>query len=191
MWKIINSFEDYEISDMGEIKSLKNGMEKILKPQLAKRGYYIINLCKNGSVYHKTIHRLVAQAFIPNPDNKPCIDHINGCRIDNRVCNLRWCTQKDNLNYEIAKKNISKAHKGKVLTDEHKKKISESNKGKPKPHFEKRIDQYTIDGTYIKTWKSTMDIERSLGFIHNNISSVCKGKYKQAYGFKWKYNGVD
>lgn len=191
MWKIINSFEDYEISDMGEIKSLKNGMEKILKPQLAKRGYYIINLCKNGGVYHKTIHRLVAQAFIPNPDNKPCIDHINGCRIDNRVCNLRWCTHKENLNYEIAKKNISKAHKGKVLTDEHKKKISESNKGKPKPHFEKRIDQYTIDGTYIKTWKSTMDIERSLGFIHNNISSVCKGKYKQAYGFKWKYNGVD
>ena len=191
MWKIINSFEDYEISTDGEVKSHKGGKEVILKGSYGSNGYYTVGLCKNGKIHTKSIHRLVAEHFIDNPNNYSCIDHINGVRTDNRSCNLRWCSHKDNSNYEIAKKNMSKAHKGKVLTEEHKNKISKSNKGKPKPHFEKRIDQYTIDGTYIKTWKSTMEIERSLGFIHNNISSVCKGKYKQAYGFKWKYNGID
>lgn len=189
MWKVINNFEDYQVSDLGEIKSLKFGEEKILKPQKLNSGYLYVYLCKDGAVYHKTIHRLVAEAFIENVDNKPCIDHINTIRTDNRVENLRWCTHKENCNYEITVKRMSEAHKGKKLSEEHKGKISNALKGKEKPHFEKGVDQYTIDGDFIKSWKSTMDIERQLGFKHNNISSVCNGKYKQAYGFKWKYNG--
>lgn len=188
MWKTIKNFEDYEVSDLGEIKSLKFGEEKILKPQKLKSGYLFVNLSKDGAVYKKTVHRLVAEAFIDNPDIKPCIDHINGNRKDNRSSNLRWCTQKENCNYEIAVKRMSEAHKGKKHTEEQKRKMSEAHKGKSKPHFEKRIDQYTLDGEFIKTWKSTMEIERTLGFRHNNISNVCVGKYQQAYGYKWKHH---
>lgn len=187
MWKTINNFEDYEVSDLGEIKSLKTSEGKILKPQKLNSGYLFVNLCKNGAIYHKTVHRLVAEAFIENPENKPFIDHINGIRNDNRVCNLRWCTHKENMNFELCRKRMSDAKKGKVLSEETKRKMSEAHKGESKPHFEKRINQYTLDGEFIKTWKSTMEIERTLGYIHNNISNACKGKLKTAYGHKWSY----
>lgn len=189
MWKTINNFEDYQVSDMGEVKSLKYGEEKILKPQTLGTGYLSVGLCKDGAVYHKNIHKLVAETFIPNPDSKPFIDHINGNRQDNRISNLRWCTHKENMNFELCRKRMSEAHKGKVLSEETKRKMSEAHKGQLQPHSEKKIDQYTIDGVFIKTWKSTMEIERNLGYIHNNITAACKGKLKTAYGFKWKYNG--
>lgn len=86
--KAIKGYEDYLISDTGMVYSLKS--QKYLKPWKGTHGYYQVTLCKNGSNYHKCVHRLVAEAFIENPNNKPTVDHINRDKADNRVENLRW-----------------------------------------------------------------------------------------------------
>lgn len=92
MWKDID--DNYEISNNGWVLSKRKGI--ILKPVDDQRGYFIISLGNYGR--GKKIHQLVARAFIPNPENKPVVDHINGDRYDNRVENLRWATHKENSN---------------------------------------------------------------------------------------------
>jgi hypothetical protein len=100
---IINDYPNYEISNKGRVYNNKTGV--LLKPRKDANGYYYVNLCKNGKQKHFCIHRLVAIAFIPNPKNLPCIDHINRIRTDNRLENLRWCSYSEN--------NINKLQKSK------------------------------------------------------------------------------
>lgn len=92
----IKGFEDYQITDDGRVWSKKTN--KWLKTLVNSKGYLFIHLCNGGLVQNKLMHRLVAETFIDNPDNKPCIDHINTVKTDNRVENLRWCTNKENHN---------------------------------------------------------------------------------------------
>lgn len=100
-WKTIDGYRGlYKISNKGEIKSLISNT--ILKPCIVN-GYERVNLYKKSEIKQFKVHRLVAIAFIPNPENKPCIDHINGDRVDNRVENLRWVTHKENANNLITK----------------------------------------------------------------------------------------
>lgn len=99
-WKHTHIFpNEYLVSSEGEVKSVRTG--KVLKPTTDKDGYLYYVLCVNGN--RKTIkaHRLVASAFIPNAENKPAIDHINGIKTDNRVSNLRWVTNQENTNNPI------------------------------------------------------------------------------------------
>jgi len=101
----IEGYPNYTINRNGDVKNTKTG--RILKPAL-RTGYYIVDLSKDGNRKIFTIHRLIALAFIPNPDNKPNIDHINRIRTDNRLENLRWCTQKENCNnFPMLKTNTS------------------------------------------------------------------------------------
>ena len=117
----------YEVSNLGRVKI--NGV--IITPQMWGNYY---RLCG------KHLHRIVAELFVPNPENKPCVDHINTDRSDNRAENLRWVTTKENNNNPLTKQHLSETQHGKVLTAEHKRKISEARKGnsnfKGKTHSE-------------------------------------------------------
>lgn len=166
IWKDIEGFEKlYQVSNLGNIKSLiKN---KLLNPIKLKNGYLYVNLYKNGIPKRYYIHRLVAETYIPNPDNLDQINHKNEIKTDNRVENLEWCTIKYNMNYGTLKKRM----------------IETKTK-----QCGKKISQYDLRGNYIKTWDSIHEIERVLKIPHQNIIRCCKGKVKTAGNYIWKYN---
>ena len=178
IWKDIEGYEDlYQVSNMGRVRRLtrnRRGKNNSLNPIQGRilkletsSGYKRIRLYKNNKGKHFQIHRLVAMAFIPNPDNLPQVNHKDENRINNRVDNLEWCTQEYNINYGTGNK---------------KRGLSNTNGKLSKP-----VLQYTLEGIFIKEWKSTMDVQRNLGFYHANISVCCRGKQAYAYGFLWKY----
>lgn len=173
IWKDIVGYEGlYQVSSNGVIRSLNyrgTSKEKILKPRLSSSGYYQVTLFKNGERKDFNVHRLVAMAFIPNPENKGCVDHINGIKVDNRAENLRWATYKENLNFPLAKKHLS-----------------ESRINNPK--LSKAILQIDkVTGKIINEFPSIMEVKRQLEIDESNISSCCKGKLKTSGGYIWKY----
>lgn len=168
IWKDICGYEGkYQVSSLGSVKSLdyrRTGKERILKIGKS-RGYLNVNLCKNSKTKMFKVHRLVANAFIPNPENKPFIDHINTIKDDNRAENLRWVTCKENSNNVLT---ISK-------------RFGSNNCNA------RKVLQFTKEGVFVKEWSCTMDVQRELGFSNGNISSCCLGKRKTCGGFVWKY----
>lgn len=113
-WRDIQGYEGkYQVSDWGRVKRISTN--RILAKHHDKDGYELVNFKINNKHSLGKVHRLVAEAFIPNPQNKPCVDHINGIRDDNKVENLRWCTQQENLNMPLARKNNSSSSKIKIL----------------------------------------------------------------------------
>lgn len=141
IWKPIKDYEGcYEVSNLGRVRSIKRTIvkndgrvttykERIIKPYKNNQGYLIVGLYVKGKHEKFLVHRLVAEAFIPNPDNKPCIDHINTIRDDNIVENLRWATYEENNNNPLTNKKQSESRK-KYMTEEVKKEISERSKGR-------------------------------------------------------------
>lgn len=106
-WKEIADFEGlYLISSFGRVKSIINN--KILTPCIIRANGLVVGLMRNGKVEKRQVSRLVAAAFIPNPENKPCVDHIDGVRFHNFVENLRWCSINENNNFDIAIRNKTK-----------------------------------------------------------------------------------
>ena len=159
IWCPIKGYEGlYEVSDQGRVRSLKFGKERILKPALTPQGYLIVGLCKNGEIKQCLVHRLVAQTFIPNQNNLPEVNHKDEDKENNSVQNLEWCDRKYNINYGTRTDRCSKP-----------------------------VLQFTKDGEFVKEWKSTKDVQRNLGYFHNNISNCCNGKCKSSNGFIWKY----
>ena len=127
-WKNIIGYEGlYEVSNKGNVRNVRrNTLLRLSKNQ----GYIQVYLYKNGIRTGLKVHRLVAQAFIPNPDNLPCVNHKDETRNNNDVRNLEWCTQKYNCNYGTARQRNSIHNKGKKLSQETKDKMSASRKGK-------------------------------------------------------------
>ena len=199
IWKPVVGYEElYEVSNFGRVRSLDridsnnhplNGV--ILKPYISNSGYLLVGLYKQQKRDRKLLHRLVAEAFIPNPENKPEIDHINTIKTDNTVflnedgsinyekTNLRWTTRKENINNPITKTkmriNARKPSKGKY--------------GK-KHHRSKPIIQYDREGNFIKEWDCANDVEQVLGISNKHIGSVCLGKRKSCGGYIWKYKNA-
>ena len=189
IWKPIRDYEGfYEVSNLGGIKRLendKNRKEKILKPYKNKLGYLCINLYRDNKVKQMYVHRLVAIAFIPNPENKPCIDHINTIRNDNRIENLRWVTYKENMNNELTKEKLSGENSnnyGKPRSEEIKKKISESQKGGKNPKA-RGVFCYELN----KSWDTSAEASRELNIDSSNITKCCKGKCKSVKGYRFCY----
>ena len=190
IWNDIEGYEGfYQVSNLGRVKSIKRKAryynhskelfrmvnEKIIYQRETNWGYYTVNLNKNGQTKIKRIHRLVASAFIPNPEHKEEVNHKDSNKKNNRVNNLEWATRSENAihawennllerNRIAIKKNIIKAYTA----------------------CKKQIDQYDKDGNFIKTWDSISDASRNLNIHHSDISRCCSKKRKTAGGYIWK-----
>lgn len=171
-WKDVKGYEgQYQVSNLGHVRSLKFGKVRFLKPRRRKDGYLTVNLCRNSKERNVRIHRLVAEAFIPNPSNFPVINHKDENRTNNVVDNLEWCTQKYNVNYGTGQTRRATKLKGRFVNGP----------------LAKAVLQYDKSGHLVREWPSTIEVQRQTGYAQSHISKCCLGKCKTAYGYFWKY----
>lgn len=161
MWKTIPRNEYYAVSDKGEIYSYKRSA--ILTPKVNHDGYLRIQLWNKGKCEYVSIHRLVAEAFIPNPEKKPFVNHIDGDKQNNSVENLEWCTQKENI-----------AHAWKTGLSH-----GALNSGGIK------VRQRLRSGEFVRDFPSMMQVERELGISHSGVSYAIRHN-GTAGGYKWE-----
>lgn len=200
-WKDIKEFEGlYQVSNTGKVKSLdrtvirKDGVianykECILKGRVMRNGYLAIFLSKNGKYKSYYIHRLVAEAFIPNLDNLPEIDHIDTDKTNNGVENLRWVTHVENMNNPRTKEmRYGNCEKSKNINKNTMRIISQETKDKIREIKSIKVVQLDKDTNEpIKIWSSAMEAQRERGFDHGHIIKCCKGNRKTHKGYKWMY----
>lgn len=160
----IKGFDKYYISKNGEIlcvNYMKTNKCKLLKKQSTLEGYHFVQLSKNGKIFNKRINRLVAETFIPNPDNLPQVNHIDEDKTNNKVNNLEWCTAKYNNCYGSRLKKMAKTKS-------------------------KRVLGYNKDGVLIYLFDKIKDSGK-YGFCEGHISSCCNGKRNSHKNIIWKF----
>lgn len=174
IWKDIEGYEGrYQVSNLGRVKSLAKTIdvggktkrfqpERVLKPSKGVKGYLLVALYKNKRSKMKRVHRLVAEAFIPNPQKMPSVNHKDENKENNKAENLEWCTHKYNNLYGTRLKKVSKP-----------------------------ILQLNSNGELLKEWESGKKAMRELKISDASISQCCKGIRKTAGGFKWEYKIKD
>lgn len=177
VWKPIKDFPNYVVSNRGRVYSfareeiycgvirMRHG--RFLVPRLGKQGYLYVALCKEGHTSTKKIHRLVAEAFLDNPNNLECVNHKDECRTNNNVENLEWCTVAYNVTYGDAKK---KAQKRFIETG-----------------WAKGVEQYDMNGNLIGVFSSISESSRNSASSMAGICSCCRGSRNSDNGFIWKY----
>lgn len=168
IWKDIEGFEGYyQVSNLGRVKSLKrvNDEGRHLPEMILKlgihNGYRNVVLCRNSITKTFSVHRLVGKAFVPNPENKPCINHKDENRKNNHVDNLEWVTQKENANYGTRNKRSGDKHG-------------------------KRVIQFDLNGKEIRRWISAAEAGRHYGKSRITIGDACR-KHGKCCGYLWRY----
>jgi len=186
IWKDIQGFDGYKISSFGRVKSVKRrwkllDSEKYLKTFIDRKGYVAITLRNDNNKINKKIHRLVAMAFIPNPQNKPEVNHKDGNKQNNFEDNLEWNTTSENAIHAFS----IGLRVGGIGVRRVGLRIGFPNKIK--------VIQLSLDDSVIKIWDSMADAAMSImGDVgrRTDICAVCKGKRKTAFGYKWRYENV-
>lgn len=173
-WVPMNGYEGlYEVSGiLGKVRSLNynhTGRAEIMTGKHNKGGYVDLEFWKNGEVKTLLEHRIVAEHFRPNPFNKPCVNHINEIKDDNRACNLEWVTYEENNKHGTRLERVSKTQ------------LNDIRKSKP-------VLQFTLDGEFVREWPSVMECGRN-GFQFTHVSACCRGKLKSHKGYIWKFKG--
>lgn len=177
IWKDIPGYEGlYQVSNLGKVKRLPIGKQwpyrqthnNIRKQRLSTSGYLRVNLSKNNKVKWYNVHRLVALAFIPNPDNLPIINHKDENKTNNCVENLEWCTTIYNVNYGTARERQKETRRNNPNDKIVRQKVGEGNG--------KRVRQYTPDGVFIAEYASAMEASRATGVHDSQIRRHCKGQ---------------
>ena len=173
-WKAIAGYEGlYEVSDLGRVKSLKYGKERILKPGGDTHGYLQVILCKDGHVKKFKVHRLVAGAFIQNPNNLETVNHKDEVKTNNVASNLEWMSRADNNNYGTRNKRIGEA-------------ISKVNINNPM--LSKKVQMFDKKtGELLATFPSINEAARVTGIKSASISHCCTKISKSAGGYIWRY----
>ena len=178
IWKDIPSFEGvYQISNFGNVRSLNYGrgnVARVLAPGKSLNGYLFVYLWGSNKSKRYSVHRLVAMAFIDNPNCKPEVNHINGNPLDNRSCNLEWVTNSEN-----------KVHSYRVLNRVVKPPML--NKYGRLHNRSKAVEQIDKTGHVVNNFGSAREAGRMTGIYFTSIIKCCIGKVKSAGGFIWKY----
>lgn len=161
-WTDIPDFPNYEIMQNGLVRNKTSGIIK--HPSMGHRGYPVHSLRKDGRMYLRTVHILLARAFIPNPENKPEVNHIDGDKTNYDLSNLEWCTRWENDNHA-------------------------RRTGLHKSDGDKEVAQYTRDGRLIAIYKSASSASRATGVGRSNICNVAnrRAKCKTAKGYVWRW----
>ena len=158
-WRDVLEFEElYQVSNFGNVRTVKNG-EAEMSQQENRNGYMTVHLRNKGVERRAMVHRLVAEAFIPNPDELRDVNHKKGDKSDNRVENLEWVSHSDNM-----------AHSFREL-------------GKNVRH----IVQLDLDNNFIERWNSIIEASEATGICRTDIGECCRGNRKHTKGYKWKY----
>lgn len=180
IWKDIAQYEGlYQVSNRGAVRSLDRWIHskrgqiylvrgKTLTPSVDKDGYLFVHLWKGNGRITRRVHRLVAEAFLPNPCELPEVNHKNETKNDNAVSNLEWCDRQYNATYGTA---IDR----RVMHT-----APERNGRRP-------VSQFTKDGILVRVWGSAAEAATSLNANRSDITKVAKGKAKSCRGYKWEY----
>lgn len=190
VWRPIKGYEGlYEVSNKGNVRSVDryvmNGNRCCLlkgkprKTHLISTGYLMADLYKNSQRTHYLVHRLVADAFIPNPNNLPCIDHINTIKTDNRVENLRWCSNKENMNNPLTREHINI----KIRSEEVQEKRLATIRKNQSYHCEIPVYYLDEDGSK-RSFKSMAEAQRQTN-VHHSCISLSINKKRPILGRQW------
>ena len=169
-WKDIKDYEGkFQVSSYGNVRNINyygTGIIKIVNQRPNENGYMVVSLSKNKKTKPCKVHRLVAETFLPNPENLPEVNHKDENKTNNRVENLEWKTHRGNCNHGTRNERI----------------FEKTTNGK----CSKKVLQFSKSGEFIREWPSVMECSRN-GYDFRNVSACCNGKRKTAYGFRWEY----